>query len=144
MGCPRRGPAILFDIYQSGRPNQEELVALETLIDVQSGIPTRINEFFYLDTEEAPDRKIERCYLFPVVKSTRSSGSDIPFGARASTRLYSYAISTERPKGKRPYWSARVHLSGVRHRPQPKVSPGRKGLRFAIVSLAGGLSAIAN
>ena len=71
-----RGPAVLFDIYQRWQAEyRDELVALETLMDVQSGIPTRINEFFYLDVEEAKNRRIESCYLFPVVKSTRSSES---------------------------------------------------------------------
>ena len=75
-GVHVRGPAILFDVYQSWRGQyQDQLVPLETLVDVQSGIPTRINEFFYLGTEEAADRKIEKNYLFPVVKSTKSSES---------------------------------------------------------------------
>lgn len=71
-----RGPAVLFDIYERWRSRyQKHLVRVETLVDVQSGIPTRINEFFYLTNEEATNRKIEKCYLFPVVKSTRSSES---------------------------------------------------------------------
>ena len=96
-GVRVRGPAILFDVYQSWRGQyQDQLVPLETLVDVQSGIPTRINEFFYLGTEEAADRKIEKNYLFPVVKSTKSSES-ICLSVDSLTPLFPFAIWTNAP-----------------------------------------------
>ena len=53
-GVNIRAPAVLFDIYRQWQAKQgEDLAAIDTLMDVQSGIPTRINEFFYLNIEEA-------------------------------------------------------------------------------------------
>jgi hypothetical protein len=69
-----RGPDVLSAITAEWTTKHSgRLVGLEELIDVQSGIPTRINEFFYLSAQQAQERGIEPCYLFPVVKSTRSS-----------------------------------------------------------------------
>jgi len=73
-GLQLRAPAVFFDVVQHWRQIfGESLSALGNLLDVESGIPTRINEFFYLGADDAQARGIEDCYLFPVVKSTRSS-----------------------------------------------------------------------
>ena len=65
-------------------------------MDIQSGIPTRINEFFYLDNQEVKNRSIENCYLFPVVKSTRRRSRSC-YQLTKSTLCCSYVTSTKSP-----------------------------------------------
>lgn len=69
-----RAPDVFFEIVRTWRTAyRDSLVAMEDLVDIQSGIPTRINDFFYLSAEKAGRRGIEPCYLFPVIKSTRAA-----------------------------------------------------------------------
>lgn len=73
-GLHMRAPPILFEIIDRWHECfGERLSALGDLLNVESGIPTRINDFFYIESTEAQARGIEDCYLFPVIKSTRSS-----------------------------------------------------------------------
>jgi hypothetical protein len=97
-----RAPEVLFAITKEWADNSAlPLIALEELIDVQSGIPTRINEFFYLTIEQAQERGIESCYLFPVVKSTRSSDRIklTPDGLNTRVFLCNVEKETLRQKG---------------------------------------------
>lgn len=84
-----RAPQIFFEIVKYWEEHcRDALISLDSLLAVESGIPTRINEFFYLGKDEAESRGIEACYLFPVIKSTRSSDRIKVVPDDISTRVF--------------------------------------------------------
>lgn len=84
-----RAPRVYFDIVNKWRRDYgDAMITLDQLVDIQSGIPTRINEFFYLSANDAELKGIEACYLSPVIKSTRSSDRIKVSPAEIDTRVF--------------------------------------------------------
>ena len=67
-----RAPDIFFTIIEKGKG---KLVRLGDIAEVRRGFTTGCNEFFYLDETAIKERKIEKEFLKPVIKSPRECKS---------------------------------------------------------------------
>ena len=80
-----RAPDIYWTILEKGA---DKLVRLNDIAEVNYGIKTGVNEFFYLDDDQIEKSGIERKFLKPFLKSSRECESIRIDSSRLKSKLF--------------------------------------------------------